>query len=57
MEELAAMVLSIKSELCQRPGYGKDPASWEVYEAITRHGVRSVEEFEAWRRTMVEAGH
>ena len=41
-------VLRIKHAVRCRPEYGVKLSSWDVYEAITRHGVRSVEEFDAW---------
>ncbi len=55
-EELAARlanadrttILRIKDALCRRPEYGITVTSWHIYEAITRHGVRSMEEFDAW---------
>ncbi len=41
-------ILRLKDALSQRPEYGVKLSSWDVYEAVTLHGVRTVEEFDAW---------
>ena len=41
-------ILRIKDAVCRRAEFGIKLTSWHVYEAITRHGVASVEEFDSW---------
>ena len=43
-----ATILRIKNACCRRPEYGVKLSSWQIYEAITRHGVRNIEEFDVW---------
>jgi len=41
-------VLRIKNEVCRRPEYRHEVTSLDIYEAIARHHIRTVEEFDEW---------
>jgi hypothetical protein len=41
-------ILRVKDAVCRRPAYRHDVTSMDVYAAVAEHGVRSVEEFDAW---------
>ena len=43
-----ATILRVKDAVSSRSEFGIKLTNWHVYEAVTRHGVTSVEEFDAW---------
>lgn len=43
-------IVRIKADICQRPGYRREFSSRTVYEAVLDHGVRTVDEWDAWYR-------
>ena len=45
-------ILRIKDAVRRRPGYPRDPSSMEVYRAVARHSVRTVEDFDSWKASM-----
>ncbi len=46
-EEVRGAILSIKSRLHQGAGYGSSVTSYDIYEAVLDHDVRTLTEFEA----------
>jgi hypothetical protein len=47
-EESRASILEIKAALSREPGYRREFRSEDVYEAVLRHGVASLDEWRAW---------
>jgi hypothetical protein len=41
-------ILRVKNAVCRRPAYRRDVSSMDVYAAVADHGVRTVEQFDAW---------
>jgi len=50
-EESRASILEIKAALSREPGYRREFSGRDVYEAVLRHGVGSLEEWRAWWAT------
>ena len=47
--EARVAILGIKESLASSPGYGREVHGYDVYAAVLDGGVRTPEEFDAWR--------
>ncbi len=43
-------ILRIKNEVCHRPEYRGKITSFGIYEAVSKHNIKTVEEFDEWRQ-------
>ena len=50
ISETREAIVRIKTVICRRPGYRMKFGSRTVYEAVLDHGIRTVEEWDAWYR-------
>lgn len=48
-DEARVAILTIKDAWCRSPRYGSEVTSHQIYEAVLDHGVRTPDEFEAYR--------
>ncbi|TVT60212.1 hypothetical protein FNH05_04715 [Amycolatopsis rhizosphaerae] len=49
-DETRKIVLAIKNAWADNAGYGSEVTGYDVYTAVLDHGVRSLRQFEEWRR-------
>jgi len=48
--ETSEVIVRIKGDVCQRPGYRREFSSRTVYEAVLEYGIRTVDEWDIWYR-------
>lgn len=41
-------ILRIKNEVCRRPEYIHEVTSMDIYEAVAKHNINTIEEFDEW---------
>jgi len=41
-------ILRIKNEVCRRPEYIHEVTSMDIYEAVAKHHIKTVKEFDEW---------
>jgi len=41
-------ILRIKNEVCKRPEYIHEVTSMDIYEAVAKHNINTIEEFDEW---------
>ena len=41
-------ILRIKDEVCQRPGYRYNFGSLDIYDAVSKHHIKTIKDFDEW---------